>query len=56
MAPPRVALAEADPGVQDAIDAAHHAKYDAYGSAIVGTVVRPAAHQVTPSRPQPEES
>jgi hypothetical protein len=36
-----------DPDVNEAVDAAYHAKYDRYGPAIVGTVVGPAAHDVT---------
>jgi hypothetical protein len=39
--------AAADAGVHAGIDAAYHAKYDAYGPQIVGTVVGPAAHEVT---------
>ena len=42
-----VAFAGADPGVHEAIDAAYHAKYDRYGPRIVGTVVGPAAADVT---------
>jgi hypothetical protein len=42
-----VTFADAVPDVQEAIDAAYHAKYDRYGPAIVATVVGPAAHQVT---------
>jgi hypothetical protein len=34
-----LALAEPVPGVHGGIDAAYHAKYDRYGSQIVGTVV-----------------
>jgi hypothetical protein len=33
--------------VNDAIDAAYHAKYDRYGPRIVGSVVGPKAHAVT---------
>ena len=42
-----VSFADADPDVQDDIDAAYHAKYDRYGPRIVGTVVGPDAHRVT---------
>jgi hypothetical protein len=42
-----VTFAEADPGVNGAIDTAYHAKYDAYGPKIVGSVVGPSAHAVT---------
>jgi hypothetical protein len=37
----------ATPGVDHAVDAAYHAKYDCYGPSIVGTVVGPAAAEVT---------
>jgi len=37
----------ADNAVQDAIDAAYHAKYDQYGPQIVGSVTGPGAHRVT---------
>ena len=36
-----------DAVVQQAVDAAFHAKYDRHGPAIVGTVVGPASHQAT---------
>src|SRR5215212_11377218 len=36
-----VTFAEAAPGVHAAINAAYHAKYDRYGSRIVGSVVGP---------------
>ena len=42
-----VSFADADPDVQDDIDAAYHAKYDSYGPRIVGSVVGPDAHRVT---------
>jgi hypothetical protein len=42
-----VSFAAADPGAQDGIDAAYHAKYDRYGPRIVGSVTGPAAHGVT---------
>jgi hypothetical protein len=42
-----VTFADAAADVHDAIDAAYHAKYDRYGAKIVGSVVGPAAHQVT---------
>jgi hypothetical protein len=42
-----VSFAEVDPGAQEAIDAAYHAKYDGYGPTIVGHVTGPAAHAVT---------
>jgi hypothetical protein len=40
-------LETSDAGVHDQLDAAYHAKYDRYGPAIVGTVVGPAAAEVT---------
>ena len=42
-----VSFAEADPDAETAVDAAYHAKYDRYGSAIVGHVAGPSAHAVT---------
>jgi hypothetical protein len=42
-----VSFAQASPGVQHDIDAAYHAKYDRYGSRIVGAVTGTAAHGVT---------
>ena len=36
-----------DAVVQQAVDAAFHAKYDRHGPAIVGTVVGPVSHQAT---------
>ena len=36
-----------DTVVQQAVDAAFHAKYDRHGPAIVGTVVGPVSHQAT---------
>ncbi|HXZ62148.1 MAG TPA: DUF2255 family protein [Acidimicrobiales bacterium] len=42
-----VSFAEADPGAQEAIDAAYHAKYDGYGPTVVGHVTGHAAHAVT---------
>lgn len=42
-----VSFAEPAPGVHASIDAAYHAKYDAYGPDIVGTVVGPRAEAVT---------
>ena len=42
-----VDFAPADSVVHDAIDAAYHTKYDRYGPRIVGTVVDPAAADVT---------
>jgi hypothetical protein len=42
-----VAFGHADDAVQDAIDAAYHAKYDRYGPRIVGSVTGPDAHAVT---------
>lgn len=36
-----------DAVVQQAVDAAYHAKYDRHGPAIVGTVVGPVSHQAT---------
>jgi hypothetical protein len=42
-----VTFARAEPEVQDAIDAAYHAKYDGHGPKIVGTVVGAHAHDVT---------
>ena len=42
-----VTFATTEPGAQEAIDAAYHAKYDHYGPKIVGTVVGPGAHAVT---------
>ncbi len=51
-----VCFAEAAPDAQASIDAAYHAKYDRYGSAIVGHVTGPAAHAVTVRlRPAGEE-
>jgi len=51
-----VSFAQASAEVQSDIDAAYHAKYDRYGPRIVGSVVGPAAHQVTVRLvPQPEE-
>ena len=51
-----VSFASASAEVQDDIDAAYHAKYDQYGPGIVGSVVGPAAHQVTVRLvSQPEE-
>jgi hypothetical protein len=42
-----VSFAEASPEVQGDIDAAYHAKYDRYGSQIVGSVTGSDTHQVT---------
>lgn len=42
-----VSFADAEPETYGAIDAAYYAKYDRYGSAIVGTVVGPAAAPLT---------
>jgi hypothetical protein len=42
-----VSFDTADASVQDAIDAAYHAKYDRYGPRIVGSVTGPSAHDVT---------
>jgi hypothetical protein len=42
-----VAFTDADPRVQDDIDAAYHAKYDHYGQRIVGSVTGHHAHGVT---------
>jgi hypothetical protein len=42
-----VTFAGADPAVQRDIDAAYHAKYDRYGTGIVGHVTGPDAHAVT---------
>jgi hypothetical protein len=42
-----VTFAPAADGVQAAIDAAYHGKYDSYGPRIVDTVVGPTAHGVT---------
>ena len=42
-----VTFARAEPEVQDAIDAAYHAKYDGHGPKTVGTVVGAHAHDVT---------
>ena len=36
-----------DAVVQQAVDAAYHAKYDSHGPAIVGTVVGPVSHEAT---------
>lgn len=36
-----------DTVVQQAVDAAYHAKYDRHGPAIVGTVVGPVSHEAT---------
>ncbi|GAA1918467.1 hypothetical protein GCM10009775_08810 [Microbacterium aoyamense] len=45
-----VAFVHVDPDdtpLQEAVDAAYHAKYDRYGARIVGTVVGPTAHLST---------
>lgn len=42
-----VTFEPADPGVHADVDAAYHAKYDAHGPAIVGTVVGPRVVDVT---------
>ncbi|WP_194410025.1 DUF2255 family protein [Microbacterium cremeum] len=45
-----VSFTRIDPGdavVQQAVDAAFHAKYDRHGPAIVGTVVGPVSHEAT---------
>jgi len=42
-----VTFAEADPVVQDAIDAAYEDKYGRYGKGIVKTVVGPQVHALT---------
>ncbi|HEY9294223.1 MAG TPA: DUF2255 family protein [Microlunatus sp.] len=42
-----VIFADADPGVQAAVTAAYHSKYDRYGPAIVGTVTGDHAGEVT---------
>ena len=42
-----VTFAGAEPEVQEAIDAAYHAKYDRHGPRIVGTVVGEHAHDLT---------
>lgn len=42
-----VTFADAQPEVQEAIDAAYHAKYDRHGPTIVGTVAGEHAHDVT---------
>lgn len=42
-----VTFETADAAVQDAIDAAYHAKYDRYGPQIVGSVTGPDARNVT---------
>lgn len=42
-----VSFGQATPEVQGDIDAAYHAKYDRYGSRIVGSVTGPGAHGVT---------
>jgi hypothetical protein len=42
-----VRFGEAAPDAHDAIDSAHHAKYDQYGPTIVGHVVGAAAKAVT---------
>jgi hypothetical protein len=42
-----VTFADATPGVNAALDAAYHAKYDRHGPQIVGTVVGPEAAAVT---------
>jgi hypothetical protein len=51
-----VSFARAEPGTQDDIDAAYHAKYDRHGPRIVGSVVGQGSHRVTVRLvPQPEE-
>ena len=51
-----VSLAQAAPEAQGGIDAAYQAKYDRYGSRIVGSVTRTEAHRVTVRLvPQPGE-
>ena len=42
-----VSLAQAAPEAQGGIDAAYQAKYDRYGSRIVGSVTGTEAHRVT---------
>ena len=42
-----VTFADALPGIDEAIDAAYHAKYDRYGARIVGSVVGPQTHPLT---------
>lgn len=42
-----VRFADAAPGAQPAVDAAYHAKYDRYGTTIVGHVTGPGSHPVT---------
>ncbi|MFZ0625684.1 MAG: DUF2255 family protein [Acidimicrobiia bacterium] len=42
-----VVFADPDSGVDEAIDAAYHAKYDRHGPQIVGTVVGPDVHPLT---------
>ena len=42
-----VTFADAAPDAHPAIDAAYHAKYDRHGPRIVGSVVGPAARDVT---------
>ncbi len=42
-----VVFGEADPGSHGDIDAAYHAKYDAYGPTIVGHVIGQGARHVT---------
>lgn len=42
-----MSFAQAPTEAQDDIDAAYHAKYDRYGSRIVGSVTGPDAHSVT---------
>ena len=51
-----VDFAEADPEVNDEIDAAYHAKYDRWGSAPVGHVTGRDAHGVTISLVRQEEA
>ena len=42
-----ISFEEPEISVADAVTTAYHAKYDRYGSAIVGTVVSPEAEQLT---------
>ena len=42
-----VTFADADPWINDQVDAAYHAKYDQYGASVVGTVVSPESREVT---------